>query len=110
MSLSELLVILIICIFVIKPEDIPVIVAKLKELKLLITNIKHQILSQFEQVVNPLEQEDLKAETEQINFYLQRITDLGAIYKGDYSLIAVKKRYRQLIDQKIADETKSKKQ
>lgn len=113
MSLFEILVILIVSLFVMKPEDIPKIIKKIQEFKNFITNTKQEILSHFDQdmLTNKNPSSDLlEYEIDQVNFYLAKISKLGSEYNGDYSLMSIKNHYRQLINKKIAEEIRDSKQ
>ena len=37
------------------------------------------------------------SETEQLNFYIQKIINLEGYYDGDYDLITVKEKYNKLV-------------
>jgi len=111
MSLFEILVILIVALLVVKPEDVPQIVSKLKELRAFVTNTKKEIFSHFDPDTNTKSKklsEDLSSQIEQMNFYLEKIGDLDSEYKGEYSLAPVKEHYRKVMNQKISSELKSK--
>ncbi len=111
MSLFEILVVLIVALLVVKPEDIPQIVKKLKELRAFVTNTKKEIFAHFDPDINKTNKnssENLDMQMEQMNFYLEKISDLGSEYKGEYSLESVKEHYRKLMNQKISAELKKK--
>lgn len=112
MSLFEILVILIVSLLVVKPEDIPQIVKKLKELRTFITNTKKEIFVHFDPDINTKTNknpsDNLNGQMEQMNFYLEKIGDLDSEYKGEYSIESVKEHYRNLMNQKIRAELKKK--
>ena len=94
MSITEITLIIIVALVVIKPEDIPSIMKKLKELYKYIISIKKQI----DKEINDITDEDKGSEDlEKINFYLKKIMDLGETYTGDYSLSDVKVQYHQFL-------------
>lgn len=107
MSLFEILLILAVALLMMKPEDIPKIAKTLMNIKKYIDNTKKEILSYID-----LEQENPKNsqvnsaenEAEQMNFYLQKIADLGDDYEGVYDLEVIKKHYRKLVNSKIPKE------
>ena len=112
MSLFEILVILIVALLVVKPEDVPQIVSKLKELRAFVSNTKKEIFSHFDpDTSTKLKQssEDLGSQIEQMNFYLEKIGDLDSEYDGEYSLVPVKEHYRKAMNKKISSELKDKK-
>jgi len=99
MSFTEIALIIIVALVVIKPEDIPSIFKKIKELYKYIASIKKQ----FDREINKIMEEDKTSdEAEKINFYLKKIMDLGESYTGDYSLSDVKAQYHQIILSKRA--------
>ena len=114
MSLFEILVILVVSLLVVKPEDIPQIISKLKELRAFITNTKKEIFSHFDPDINSKNNKNssknLENQMEQMNFYLEKIGDLDSEYKGEYSLESVKEHYRKLMNKKISTELKKKNQ
>lgn len=107
MSLFELLLIVIISLLVMKPEDIPKILAKIRQIKSFITNTKKEILSHLDVDNNKLSKKslsaDLEDEMEQMNFYLQKIANLDSEYDGEYSLPLIKDHYRKLVKDKMND-------
>lgn len=107
MSLFEILLILAVALLVMKPEDIPKIAKTLMNFKRYMDNAKKEIMSYVD-----LEQESatshikpLENQIEQMNFYLQKIADLGDDYEGIYDLDAIKKHYRKLVNSKIPKDT-----
>ena len=98
MSISELLVVVIICVLVLKPEDMFNILRKLKELKNQWYDTKQSIISQIESLGDtqdkPLHIND--EDMERMNFYLAKITALGQEYQGRYSLEEVRDYYRKI--------------
>jgi Sec-independent protein translocase protein TatA len=101
MSLGELLVIGVICILVIKPEDLPVIFKKIarirRSFKDAMSNFTTDIMDR-----NLIDSNiSLPDDIERINFYLQKITDLGGNYDGEYSLEQIKAKYHALIQEQI---------
>ncbi len=112
MSLFEILVILVVSLLVVKPEDIPQIISKLKKLRAFITNTKKEIFSHFDPDTNSKNNKNssksLENQMKQMNFYLEKIGDLDSEYKGEYSLESVKEHYRKLMNQKISTELKKK--
>ncbi|MBA2628670.1 MAG: DUF2672 domain-containing protein [Rickettsiaceae bacterium] len=113
MSLFELLLIIIISLLVIKPEDIPKILAKIRQIKSFISDTKQEIMSHIDpdtHIKSSLikSNEHLQHEMEQMNFYLQKIANLDSEYEGEYSLSLIKKHYRKLVKDKMKDEIKNK--
>lgn len=102
MSFGELLVVAIVAILVMKPEDIPIILQKFHQLKSYFANIKQDISAYLNKELAV--DKDLREEFEQINFYLQKIIELNGTYEEEYSLQKVKAKYHQLIAQKMSKE------
>ena len=106
MSIFEIITIIIVAIFVIKPEDIPVIVKKLKELKNYITSTKNELYSHIESEIGTINdsvthETDFEKNIEQINFYLKKISLLDNEYQGKYHIDDIKAHYRKLMNKKI---------
>jgi Sec-independent protein translocase protein TatA len=102
MSLFELLVIFVVAFLVVKPEDLPQIAKKVKDFYKFFTKTKTEILSYFD-----LSHQDSVAvddDIDQINFYLEKITNLGGEYEGEYSLNKIKDHYQKIVQESIKDE------
>ena len=115
MSLFELLLIVIISLLVMKPEDIPKILAKIRQIKFFILNTKQEIMSHIDpdmdidgSLKTSESEEHLEHEMEQMNFYLQKIANLDSEYDGEYSLSLIKKHYHKLVKDKMKDEIENK--
>jgi len=114
MSLFELLLIVIISLLVMKPEDIPKILTKIRQIKSFISDTKHEIMSHIDHDMDiksslkKSKSEHLEHEMEQMNFYLQKIANLDSEYEGEYSLSLIKKHYRKLVKDKMQDEIENK--
>lgn len=114
MSLFELIIVLIVGFLVTKPEDFPKILSKFKEIRAFITNTKKEIMSHLDPV-SELEESlhegissNLDEEMDQMNFYLEKIANLGAEYEGEYSLSSIKEHYRKIVKDKVKQEVKGK--
>ncbi len=92
MSFSEIFIVLIVAILVLKPEDIPLLFKKVKEFYKYIFSIKKEI----EKTVDKLS-DTKESESEEINFYLKKIMASDVTYEGDYTLSDVKAFYHKLL-------------
>ena len=105
MSLFELLLIVIVSLLVMKPEDLPKIIEKIREMRSFITNTKQEIMSHLDLDNTKLSKKSISAELEdemeQMNFYLQKIANLDSEYEGEYSLSSIKDHYRKLVKDKM---------
>ncbi len=105
MSLFELLLIVIVSLLVMKPEDLPKIIEKIREMRSFITNTKQEIMSHLDVDNTKLSKKSISAELEdemeQMNFYLQKIANLDSEYEGEYSLSSIKDHYRKLVKDKM---------
>ena len=100
MSIGEMLVILIVAILVMKPEDIPLLLKKTRQLKLYILQLRKDLKDHLDDnIIN--DQELLKSDITEINLYLQKISDMGRHYIGDYSLDDIKTKYQSIIMQEV---------
>lgn len=107
MSLFEILLILAVALLVMKPEDIPKIAKTLMNFKKYIDNAKKEIFSYIDlEQENPEKSHINSSENqiEQMNFYLQKIADLGDDYEGTYELDPIKKHYRKLVNSTLPKE------
>lgn len=100
MSFGEILVILIVALFVVKPEDIPAMISKFQHFRSLFTDWKKEILSSLSGATI-LNDEDLIKEAAELNFYLEKIIDLQGHYDGEYSIEKVKSKYYNLVKEKM---------
>jgi Sec-independent protein translocase protein TatA len=107
MSLFEILVVVIVGFLVAKPEDFPKIIRKFREMRSFITNTKQEIINHFDPI-NELKESviedvsiNLDEEMDQMNFYLEKISNLDSEYEGEYSLISIKNHYRKIVKDKI---------
>ena len=107
MSLFELFIVIIVCVLVIKPEDIPVFFKKIKRFRQILTDTRQEVLSYINPDTTSLhEPVELKEDLERINFYLERIASAGEEYEGDYSLASIKTYYKKIVSKKIEEERK----
>lgn len=112
MSLPELIVVLIVGFLVAKPEDFPKILSKFREIHAFITNTKKEIMSHLDPI-SELEKSlqsdissNLDEEMDQMNFYLEKIANLGVEYEGEYSLSSIKEHYHKFVKNKVRQEVK----
>ena len=99
MSLGEILVVIIVAIFVMKTEDIVIILKKLHQLKTYLLTTRNEILSYIGKDLQ-IDKPELN-NLDELNFYLQKIISIKGSYEGDYSLHEIKKRYYELIKNEI---------
>jgi len=102
MSLGEILVVMLIALMVTKPEDIPVIVKKIQQFKLYCLAIKKQLLLSINEGLNT-DIDVIEHNTEQLNFYLQKIINIQGYYNGNYSISELKENYDRLIKKQIIE-------
>ena len=100
MSLGEMLVVMLVALLVMKPEDIPTIIKKFRALRMYFSNIKNQTLSYIKKELE-FDDDLLKDDFEELNFYLQKIINIEGHYDGDYSVPKLKAKYNELIKSKI---------
>jgi len=107
-SFGELAVVLIVAVFVMKPEDVLALSKKFKQFKSYIFSAKSDITSYLGDIVD-LEKEhnDTIDDREEINLYLQKISALGESYNGDYNSCEVKRAYNKLVREIAAEERKN---
>jgi Sec-independent protein translocase protein TatA len=101
MSLEEILVIIIVAILLIKPEDLPIIFTKIQSFQQYLAALKRDLYSSLNHITK--ESVALKQDTQEINFYLHRIIDIVGFYDGDYSIESLKTRYNELVQQALEE-------
>ncbi len=112
MSLFEFFVVVIVFFFVAKPKDFSQIITQFKRFRFFITKTKQEILTYFDpidDIKKSILDDSFKDETQldQINFYLEKISNLGIEYEGEYSLSSVKDFYNKIIQEKIKNTSNS---
>ncbi len=106
MSLGETLVVILVAMIVMKPEDIPTIIKKIQEFKLYYSAIKNQLLTYVTKDLK-INSGILVDNPEQLNFYLEKIINIQGYYDGNYSLEELRARYNELIKIKSTEYNKS---
>ena len=106
MSIFEILVILIVSMLIIKPEDVNCLISSINKTRIFITDIHNRVLhylNQEETRQNYYQSSENLTDDkiEQINFYLRKIGELNDQYTGVYSLEKVKEHYHSLVNQLI---------
>ena len=98
--------IFVVAFLVLKPEDLPQIAKKVKDFYSFFTRTKTEIMSYFD-----LNHQDTVVvdDLDQMNFYLEKIANLGRDYEGEYSLNNVKDYYQKIIKDSIKSEIESNK-
>lgn len=92
MSISEILVVLLVALFVIKPEDIPAIAKYFKKMMRYFHKIRSDIMSAID--------DDDEEDVTEINKYLSKIAAIGAKYEGNYNLKEIKAFYHKVLKDK----------
>lgn len=91
MSISEIFLVLIVALLVVKPEDLPEIIRFCKNILRYFNKVKKELLSFFE------EETDDVAE---VNKYLLKISALDVHYDGEYKLHEIKSFYHKLLKER----------
>ncbi|MDF2965947.1 MAG: hypothetical protein K0Q51_1335 [Rickettsiaceae bacterium] len=96
-SFSEIIVVLIVAVLVLKPEDVPILAKKFKELKNYFIDFKKEINKNIDQLTDQADiTKAAEEDIEEINFYLKRIVELGSSYNGNYDLEEIRSHYKAL--------------
>lgn len=107
MSFSEILVILIVSVFCIKPQDIKEILTQIRQFRQFIKSNQQKINAYLE-----LDEEQNRASimsdfgVDEINGYLAKILSLGHEYSGEYNIDEIKKYYDSIKKTNIESEEK----
>jgi len=111
MSIFEFFVVIIVGLLVLRPEDVPQVIEKFKEVKLFFSQAKREIKSSIESIPEFRElmhSDDLESDADQMNAYLEKIANLGSVYEGDYSLAPIRNHYNKIIQKKLDISKKTK--
>ena len=100
LSLSEIFIMLLVSLLILKPEDLPVIFKKLGEIRNYILGIKEEVLGSVSKELDI----DLKDDLEVMNRYLEKIIEIEGEYDGPYDLVSIKKKHKTLIKQQKDEE------
>jgi Sec-independent protein translocase protein TatA len=96
MSFSEVLVVFIIGVLVLSPEDLKALIKNFYQLKKYLTDLRDQIFAPLQAELDKLEESTCQ-DVDEINFYLEKIANLNQKYEGDYSLEKIKKHYYDIL-------------
>lgn len=97
MSLAEITIILLVGLFVLKPEDLKQLAKSLKNLISYINKLKQEIF-------NSISDDQSEEDKEKINNYLAKIIKLSGKYEGEYDLASIKAYYHKLLIEKHGKE------
>lgn len=100
MGISELAVIILVVIILVKPDDIPKLAKKLKQIRSYFVNIRSEIISQIDIDSNE-SQQFVEEDQNKINYYLEKIASYGEVYEGEYDLNLIKKRFDDVVSKKV---------
>lgn len=107
MSFSEILVILIVSVFCIKPQDIKEILTQIRQFRQFIKSNQKKINAYLE-----LDEQDNRVSiisdcgVDEINVYLAKILSLGHEYRGEYNIDEIKKYYDSIKKTNVESEEK----
>jgi hypothetical protein len=87
MSILEILIILLVAVLVLKPEDIPLIIRFINNIRSYFLGIQIDIMKQFEE----------PSDAEEMNRYLGKIIELDGKYDGKYDIHTIKSYYHKLL-------------
>lgn len=96
MSFSEVLVVFIIAVLILSPEDLKALIKNFYQLKKYLTDLRDQIFAPLQAELDQLEESTCQ-DRDEINFYLEKIASLNQKYEGDYSLEKIKKYYYNIL-------------
>lgn len=87
MSLPELLIVMFVGVFVLKPADMKAVIKAVRNFTKYLSKIKDEI---FASIDEPEDQE-------QINNYMKKILSISGKYEGEYDLPSIKAYYHKLL-------------
>jgi Sec-independent protein translocase protein TatA len=88
MSLAELLLVLIVAVFVLKPSDLKTALRGFKNFTRYLGKLKDEVFSSID---------DEQENPEQINNYMKKILAISGKYEGEYDLPSIKAYYHKLL-------------
>jgi Sec-independent protein translocase protein TatA len=91
MSFFEMIIVLILGVVILKPEDLKSIAKFIKNFIHYFQNFKNEMISTI------TEEDDHREIDKNINFYLEKIITMSGKYKGEYEIGAVKAYYHKLL-------------
>jgi Sec-independent protein translocase protein TatA len=98
MSLSEIAIIVLVGLFILKPDDFKQLAKSLKGMISYISKLKHEIF-------NSISDEESEQDKEKTNNYLAKIIKLSGKYEGEYNLPSIKAYYHKLLIEKHTKES-----
>ncbi len=111
MGFGEIIVVLLIGILALKPEDYSPIIKSIYKIRQYIISLGSEIELQFQEIAEETKENTIqKIDKRQINFYLKKIFELDHVYDGDYSLEDVKAYYHAIISKRAVRNIKIKQQ
>ncbi|MCF8462974.1 MAG: DUF2672 domain-containing protein [Rickettsiaceae bacterium] len=98
MSFAELFVVFIVASIVLSPKDIKQIILYFQKIQKEFYRIKDTFLKNLSNKSQDLvvESDIMLTEVQEINFYLNEISNLGSMYQGEYDLEKIKAHYKTL--------------
>lgn len=107
MSFFEILVILIVSVFCIKPQDIKEILKQIRQCRQFI-KINQQKINSYLRLDETQEHSSIISDLglDEMNTYLAKILSLGHEYSGEYNIDEIKKYYDSIKKPNIAQEDK----
>lgn len=116
-SYSELVIIVLVSLFVMKPKDIVYIKNIFKSVRDIFDNAKNVVFDAVEKLDDQdntidhkrIDQNKQIDHTCEINFYISKITSLGSTYEGEYDLHKIRKRYYEILKEQIEHNNKTNK-
>jgi Sec-independent protein translocase protein TatA len=107
LSFGEILLILLVAILILKPEDLQSIMKYFLKLKKQILEIKEYFGKVFREIEEKTLNKDLnKDEINEMNSYVKKIQELGLTYDGEYNTEDLRKYYLSAIKKIKEDDDK----
>ena len=100
MSSSELFLILLVGLLVLRPEDIPNFFKQIRRWYNFWLDTKKSLISKIDLSLDT-DKNFNSQDHEIINDYLKKISDMGSCYNGEYDLDKVQKFYEKILEESI---------
>lgn len=105
-SIGEIIIVAIIALLVVKPDDIPVLLRSVFNIRDKFSSLVHNVKGSVDSALASVHDEISGDEFEEVNIYLKKIMQSGKEYKGDYTLSSVKAFYHRSIIRGVEREDK----
>ena len=95
MSLAEIVIVLVVALLCLKPEDISFLIKQVRQVMQLLNNVKNEVFGMLDSEDNN-DHHIGEDNIELMNYYLERIVQIDGEYNGEYNINALKSHYNKI--------------